>query len=51
MRKPHNLSIPVGHHQLWPVHIFQTRYRDWPFDKTKFVDMIKELSSQQTADI
>lgn len=51
MRKPHNLSIPASHHQLWPVHIFQTRYRDWPFDKTKFVDMIKELSSQQTADI
>ena len=51
MKKPHELCIPLQHHQVWPTHIFQIKYRDWPFDKAQIIKMINELSDRQDSDI
>lgn len=47
----HKLAHPAEKISIWPTHMFKYRYRDWPFDKQKIIDCIKDEIKKQTTDI
>lgn len=47
----HELAHPMERISLWPTYMFRYRYRDWPYDKKKLVDCIREEEKKQEKDI